>query len=79
MFHFFSHSAVTEFNNVKGTTQAKIDAMMELAVVAVAAACSSVQTRHITADRTKGTAQPWPSRGRLKLKIPGGQCDYRPF
>lgn len=66
-FFFFSHSAVTEFNNVKGTTHAKIDVMMELAVVAFAAGCSSVQTHHIIADKKRGIVQPLPSRGRLKL------------
>ena len=46
--------AVTEFNNVKGTTHAKIDVIMELAAVAVVVACSPVQTHHI-ADGEKRT------------------------
>lgn len=49
----FLHSqelAVTEFNNVKGTTHAKIDVTKELAVFAFLVGCSSARSHHVIAD-----------------------------
>lgn len=60
---------VTEFNNVKGTTHAKIDVMKALAVVACMAGCSSVQSHHITADWDEvNSAGCSPAEGEQGLK-----------
>lgn len=65
----FLHSqelAVTEFNNVKGTTHAKIDVIMELAAVAFVVKCSSLHTHYCWLGKGE-QCRLLTSRGRPKL------------